>query len=323
MAHNSAVIVEARSAAGHPGETVSVPIVLRVRGQEVAGVQNGLTVDAALLLVANRVRRPDCRANPGINKGASSFAFRQSKGPRTDVNRTLRALILSTDNVDPIADESVLYWCSVGITADAHEGRYRLQVSGVICADPSGGQVVATAADGFVGVLAHSGTLVTRPTVHDLVDTEPPGLPSPDLIEEKRRNSAHDVFLCYNRDDQPRIRMMVDRLERRGILPWVDFREIPPGRPWQLFLEERIAQVPTAAVFVGANGIGPWQRHEIYALLSEFVERKVPVIPVLLETAANPPKLPLFLRNMHWVDFRKSELAALDELVWGITAPRS
>jgi hypothetical protein len=72
-------------------------------------------------------------------------------------------------------------------------------------------------------------------------------------------------------------------------------------------------------VFVGASGLGPWQSQEIQALLSQFVKRQCPVIPVVLPSAKTTPDLPWTLANLHWVDFRDTTRDALEQLVWGIT----
>ena len=92
--------------------------------------------------------------------------------------------------------------------------------------------------------------------------------------------------------------------------------------PWQRLLEEQIAGIKTAAVFIGKDGIGPWQRHELEAFLREFANRNCPVIPVLLPYASEKPELPIFLRGMTWVDFRSQEPAPLKRLIWGITGKR-
>ena len=51
-------------------------------------------------------------------------------------------------------------------------------------------------------------------------------------------------------------------------------------------------------------------------------KRKCPVIPVILADAPQKPKLPLFLREMTWVDFRKNEPDPLQQLIWGITGKK-
>ena len=70
---------------------------------------------------------------------------------------------------------------------------------------------------------------------------------------------------------------------------------------------------------MGNSGFGPWQKREMRAFLSEFVERGIPVIPVLLENAPAKPKLPIFLKSFVWVDFRHAESNPMRQLIWGIT----
>lgn len=92
-----------------------------------------------------------------------------------------------------------------------------------------------------------------------------------------------------------------------------------PDLPWQGILEQQIKQIKSAAVFIGKDGIGPWHQVELNAFLREFVDRGCPVIPVLLPNAPKEPKLPIFLKAMTWVDFRKGKPDPMEQLVWGIT----
>ena len=84
----------------------------------------------------------------------------------------------------------------------------------------------------------------------------------------------------------------------------------------------RNQKIKTAAVFIGRGPRGPWQRAEAQAIVRKSVEQELPVIPVLLKTAARKPKVPLFLESLHWVDFRKDEPDPLEQLVFGITGER-
>jgi hypothetical protein len=132
--------------------------------------------------------------------------------------------------------------------------------------------------------------------------------------------SAFDTFLSHNSQDKPAVRQLADALVKRGLRPWLDERELVPGRPWQEALEEIIQTTKTAAVLFGPAGLGPWEEPEMRACLSEFVNRKLPVIPVLLPGAPTKPELPLFLRAFTWVDLRGGLTdAGLDRLQWGIT----
>ncbi|HWT03542.1 MAG TPA: TIR domain-containing protein [Pyrinomonadaceae bacterium] len=142
------------------------------------------------------------------------------------------------------------------------------------------------------------------------------------VLEGKIATGDFDVFLCHNVADKREVKKIGGQLKQRGILPWLDEWELPPGQPWQRLLEEQIPKIKAAAVFVGEDGIGPWQRQELDAFLREFARRECPVIPVVLPTATKQPKLPLFLEGMTWVDFRQPDPNPLEHLAWGITKER-
>jgi len=142
-------------------------------------------------------------------------------------------------------------------------------------------------------------------------------------VQQKQAAGAFDVFLCHNWADKSAVKKIALQLKARGILPWLDEWELPPGQPWQQLLERQIGSISSAAVFVGGAGVGPWQEQELYGFLREFVSRHSPVIPVLLTDAPDQPELPIFLRAMTWVDFRLSDPDPLDRLIWGITGTRA
>ncbi len=140
--------------------------------------------------------------------------------------------------------------------------------------------------------------------------------------EDKIAKGQYDIFLCYKSEDKRAVKDIGNQLRDWGITPWLDMWDIPPGRPWQREIEKQIETIPSAAVFVGQAGIGPWQQLEIEAFLREFVSRGCPVIPVLLPDAHDKPKLPPFLEGMQWVDFRRSDPNPMEQLLWGITGKR-
>ena len=128
-----------------------------------------------------------------------------------------------------------------------------------------------------------------------------------------------DVFLCHNSQDKPAVIEIANQLKANNINPWLDKWHLRPGSSWQDSLEDQIDQIRTAAVFVGNSGLGPWQNEEIKAFIRAFVNRKCPVIPVLLPNAPKEPKLPVFLQGLMWVDFREHDPEPLGQLIWGIT----
>jgi hypothetical protein len=141
--------------------------------------------------------------------------------------------------------------------------------------------------------------------------------------DDSEVNMTFDVFLSHNSKDKPAIRQLGEALRGRGFAVWLDEWELVPGRPWQLALEEIIRTTKSAVVAVGADGLGPWEEPETRACLSEFVDRRLPVIPVLLPGAPTQPELPLFLKAFTWVDLRGGvDEAGLDRVQWGITGQK-
>lgn len=132
-----------------------------------------------------------------------------------------------------------------------------------------------------------------------------------------------DVFLSHNSKDKPAVRQLAEILKTRGLTVWLDEWELVPGRPWQEALEEIIQTANSAAVLVGKDGLGPWEIPEMRGCLSEFVKRRIPVIPVLLPNAPQQPVLPLFLTQFTWVDLRGGLTdVGIDRLQWGITGSK-
>ena len=124
------------------------------------------------------------------------------------------------------------------------------------------------------------------------------------------------------RSDKPAVKRIAERLKEKGIRPWLDVWALPPGQPWQPLLEEQIEHIRAAAVFIGSAGIASWQENEMRGFIEEFRKRQAPVIPVLLPDSPPNPHLPLFLRQMTWVDFRSQDPDPLNLLIWGITGKR-
>ena len=117
-------------------------------------------------------------------------------------------------------------------------------------------------------------------------------------------DDTFDVFLSHNSKDKPVVRQVAEALRARGLKVWMDETDLIPGRRWIPALEEAIQKTVTFAVCIGENGIGPWVRPEIEGALLEHVDRKLPVIPILLPDAPSKPEIPLFLRAFTWVDLR-------------------
>lgn len=129
-----------------------------------------------------------------------------------------------------------------------------------------------------------------------------------------------DVFLAHNSKDKLDVERIAEKLKQHGLKSWIDKEQIPPGRWFQDIIQQAISEVKTAAIFIGASGLGKWQVVELRTFISRCVEANIPVIPVLLPNVTELPENLLFLNELNWVSFKSlDDEAALDNLVWGIS----
>jgi TIR domain len=111
---------------------------------------------------------------------------------------------------------------------------------------------------------------------------------------------SFDVFFSYQRRDHGPVEAVARTLTERGVRVFLDRWYLTPGQPWPQALERTLASCNSVAVFLGADGLGPWQQRERdLALDRQGREPGFPVIPVLL-TRADPALG--FLRLNTWVD---------------------
>jgi ELWxxDGT repeat protein len=141
------------TASGARGETVSIDVSLRARREAVAGVQNDIRLSSNLRVAARSDGRPDCTVNPEIGKPASAFVFLPSNCRPGRTCTAVRALLLSLDDVAPIADGAVLYSCAVTIEPRAPLGELALRIEGVSASTSDGVDVRISAVDPVVTVL--------------------------------------------------------------------------------------------------------------------------------------------------------------------------
>jgi len=71
------------------------------------------------------------------------------------------------------------------------------------------------------------------------------------------------VFLSHNSADKVGVEEIALQLREHGFEPWLDKWNLVPGDPWQPAIEEALAGSQSCVVFVGSNGIGPWQHEEM------------------------------------------------------------
>jgi nucleotide-binding universal stress UspA family protein len=141
-------------------------------------------------------------------------------------------------------------------------------------------------------------------------------------IEKSRFFSKkYDVFLAHNSKDKADVEKICNELRKRGLKPWLDIEQVPPGRIFQDYIEEAIKNISAAAIIIGNHGLGKWQYLELKSFISQCIDRNIPVIPVLLPRVYSLPENLIFLREFSWVSFIGdiNETKPYDDLEWGIT----
>ena len=138
--------------------------------------------------------------------------------------------------------------------------------------------------------------------------------------EAVRTVGEYDVFLAYNSLDTDQVLALNKELRNRGLKPWLDKEQVPPGRWFQENIQGAITRAKSAAIIVGAHGLGPWERRELDVFIRLCVESGIPVIPILLPGIEQLPPEQHFLKDLSSVKFVHGldETDVLDRLEWGI-----
>jgi hypothetical protein len=136
------------SAAGAPGERVTLAVTLDLGPWSVVGLQTDLRLLEQAPVAITETSEPACRINPAIDKLDSRFAF-QPAGCTDDCTH-VRAIVLAFDNLDPIPSGALVFECDLSIRATAAPAVYPLTFVLVEAADALGR---ATPIDGIAGAL--------------------------------------------------------------------------------------------------------------------------------------------------------------------------
>ncbi len=142
------------------------------------------------------------------------------------------------------------------------------------------------------------------------------------------RPNCYDAFLSYNSQDRPAVHEVAERLKGEGLELYLDEWELAPGREFQPALAEGLRDSKTCVVFLGPNGLGPWQKQEVLVAIDMRArDAAFHVIPVLLPGTERPRRGDVahlgFLINAPWVEFLKTlDERAFRSLVRGITGAK-
>lgn len=116
-----------------------------------------------------------------------------------------------------------------------------------------------------------------------------------------------DVYISFNQKDAAVVRQIAGRLRDERVSVWLYDWQITGGAKWAVEMKEALERSATSVIFVGAAGLGPQQSQEVLVNIRErekTSDGSFRIIPALLPDA-DEARLPPFLQERQWVDFRK------------------
>jgi TIR domain len=124
-------------------------------------------------------------------------------------------------------------------------------------------------------------------------------------------SESYDVFVSYARADWRHAADIDSALRARGLTPFFDRRNLPPGLPWVRGLEKALNAAKAAVILIGPHGLGNTQQYERdLAIYRQTRDRAFEVVPVILPEAQIDRPFN-FLQILTWIDF--SHVAKVSE----------
>ncbi|SET60600.1 Tetratricopeptide repeat-containing protein [Nitrosospira multiformis] len=119
-------------------------------------------------------------------------------------------------------------------------------------------------------------------------------------------NYQYHAFISHNSADKPAVESIAAALVAQGLHCFLDKWDILPRDQWLRNLENGLTESQTILIFIGTQGVGPYQQAEADAALRRQIQQRQDcVIPVLLPGASpeDLAKLSIFLQGTNALRF--------------------
>lgn len=128
---------------------------------------------------------------------------------------------------------------------------------------------------------------------------------------------ANRVFLCHSSKDKDFVERLAFDLEKVNVGVWFDKWEIRVGDSLIEKISKGIELNDYLAIIISTNSIeSEWVKREVNAaLMRELEEKKVVVLPILIEDC----KIPVLLKEKKYADFRKSYDEGFEEFLFSVS----
>jgi hypothetical protein len=122
------------------------------------------------------------------------------------------------------------------------------------------------------------------------------------------------AFVSYSRDDKEFARKLAADLKAARAPVWLDQLDIPPGRPWDIEVEDALTASPRMLVILSPSSA---KSSPVRNEISFAQESGKTIIPVLYKDCV----VPLQLRRIQYIDFRTDYGCALETLLTHLAIP--
>lgn len=135
------------------------------------------------------------------------------------------------------------------------------------------------------------------------------------------------IFLCHNSKDKNEVERIRECLQQRGITSWMDRYDLEPFKDWEEQIDKIIEQAVCVPIFIGASGLGSYQRQEVRRLIAHVKEQAefrmgLIILPSCLDDPREDPGISEDIKKLQWINFHQERPDPIEQLIWVITGQK-
>lgn len=137
-------------------------------------------------------------------------------------------------------------------------------------------------------------------------------------VESSEIAEIRQVFICHSSKDKAFVRTLANDLKAHGVPVWFDEWSLKLGDSLTEKIQDGIQSSGWLLVVLSKNSVrSGWARRELNAGLAlELEKNRIYILPVRIDSC----RLPIFLRDRLYADFRKPYRVGLDLILRRVTA---
>jgi hypothetical protein len=127
------------------------------------------------------------------------------------------------------------------------------------------------------------------------------------------------IFLSHSSKDKPNVRLLLQQLKTHGIEVWIDEEQIKVGDSISSKIQQGLRESNYLCIWITNNAMeSGWVEKEWLPMIKQEIdEKRTVVLPLLAESCRLPP----FLADKRFADFRESFSHGLNDLFQAIGIP--